>query len=235
MGKENGHKCETCSYKTHSIYRLRRHVKSVHEKIRPLKCEECSYSACENSDMKRHVRSVHEKIRPYKCTECPYKASTNHDVRAHVNAVHKYKRFECDKCTYSASFKSNLKAHQRTVHDKIRDKKCDLCDFAFPNHGKLKTHIMGAHLGKTHSCPQCAFVTGFKTTLEMHMKVVHSDLKEILCVECNKMFKTRTALVNHVRRKHNMKQKTKQCNLCDKTFSSNGEVKSHIVRMHGFK
>ena len=49
---------------------LKKHVLSVHDKVKPFKCELCEYAASEAGNLKRHVLGVHEKMKNFKCKQC---------------------------------------------------------------------------------------------------------------------------------------------------------------------
>ena len=39
------------------------------------------------------------------------------------------KNFKCDRCDYSCRASSIVKQHIKQVHDKIKDVKCDICEY----------------------------------------------------------------------------------------------------------
>ncbi len=52
----------------------------------------------------------------------------------------------CDKCGYSTLHKNKLNDHVKYVHDKVRDKRCPLCDaYASSNTSHVYDHIKTAH------------------------------------------------------------------------------------------
>ena len=75
MAGEKKFKCEMCPYAASRKDTLQRHVKGVHEKVKPHMCEKCHYAAARKIDLQSHVKRVHEKDKPYKCEMCPYAAS----------------------------------------------------------------------------------------------------------------------------------------------------------------
>lgn len=53
--------CPFCSKPMMSGY-MKRHIDSVHLKIKPFQCTSCDKSFSRNWDLKRHVKEVHMKI-----------------------------------------------------------------------------------------------------------------------------------------------------------------------------
>jgi hypothetical protein len=138
---------EDCEYTCSLNSCLKRHIKSVHDKIKDFKCELCDYTCSLNSDLKRHIKSVHDKIKDFKCELCDYTCSKNSNLKEHIKQVHdKIKDFKCELCDYTCS----LKKHIKQVHDKIKDFKCELCDYTCSQNIHLKQHILICK-GEDHS------------------------------------------------------------------------------------
>ena len=51
----------------------KKHMKSVHEGIKPFKCKICEYKAGLRSNLKKHIETVHEGIKSFKCCVCDVK------------------------------------------------------------------------------------------------------------------------------------------------------------------
>ena len=46
--------------------------------------EDCEYTCSLNSCLKRHIKSVHDKIKDFKCELCDYTCSTNSTLKQHI-------------------------------------------------------------------------------------------------------------------------------------------------------
>ena len=44
---------------------MKKHIKSVHEKIKDLSCDECERTFSQQGDLKMHIKSIHEKIKDF--------------------------------------------------------------------------------------------------------------------------------------------------------------------------
>ena len=53
------HKCDLCNKGFSSKDRLRRHVTTVHEKLKNYKCTYCETAYGQKGDLNRHIRKVH--------------------------------------------------------------------------------------------------------------------------------------------------------------------------------
>ena len=64
----------------------------------------------------------------------------------HLKSVHnKIKDFKCNKCEYECYSKGNLKRHVKMIHSKIKDHTCELCDYICSSKDSLKIHIKHVH------------------------------------------------------------------------------------------
>ena len=60
--------CHICG-KLYNPYRLTAHMKYVHEKIREIICPHCGKDYIDNATLKRHIKHVHEGLKPA-CPQC---------------------------------------------------------------------------------------------------------------------------------------------------------------------
>ena len=82
----NRFKCHQCDYNCSKNSDLKRHIKSVHDKIKDIECpkEDCDYNCSKNSTLKRHIKMVHDKIKDFECHQCDYKTSENSNLQRHI-------------------------------------------------------------------------------------------------------------------------------------------------------
>ncbi len=55
--------CYKCNYETKEKNNLKRHIKTVHDKMKDFKCDKCDYVCSSNIDLKRYIKTVHDKIK----------------------------------------------------------------------------------------------------------------------------------------------------------------------------
>ena len=119
-GKPEKFKCEHC----HKVFgygpHLKRHIQTVHEKMRPFKCQQCNKSFTCKSNLQYHIQIDHEKIiKPFKCQQCVKSFSSKRYLQLHIQTVHEDSKLNtCHHCEKSFTHKANLKCHLQTAHKK---------------------------------------------------------------------------------------------------------------------
>lgn len=86
-------RCGECTKSFGSSKNLNRHIKFVHNKIRPFPCEECDKSFCSTSHLNRHINYIHTKKKPFPCEECEKSFSCTSNLIKHIRFVHKKKKY----------------------------------------------------------------------------------------------------------------------------------------------
>lgn len=93
--KERRFQCQECSYRSCFRNDLKKHVDSVHRKLKQ-PCPECGK---EIVNVAEHVRLIHKRISRFECKMCAYTAHKKQDLTKHVDAVHK-KYLEAIECVF---------------------------------------------------------------------------------------------------------------------------------------
>ena len=62
---------------------LTNHVKYVHNKI-AIQCDFCDLVSNNKFAVKRHVQTVHEKLKPYKCEQCNRAFAKRCNMKLHM-------------------------------------------------------------------------------------------------------------------------------------------------------
>ena len=105
-------------------------------------------------------------------------------------------------CSLSFESKIGLQVHTSNDHNKLTTYLCSDCKKSFRYRKRFKKHIQNEHKGSKTGpsktvvpsktvCPDCHKYYGSKTSLQMHINVVHWKLTPHQCHECKK-FKYRT-------------------------------------------
>ncbi|KAL9704564.1 hypothetical protein quinque_008082 [Culex quinquefasciatus] len=113
--QQRTHICDTCGSKFAKQSALKRHVKLVHEGLRPFECQICGFKLFTSTQLKRHLLG-HSKEKPYKCELCTQAFVKTDELANHVARKHRGGLpYPCDRCDESFRLMTELRHHYR-VH-----------------------------------------------------------------------------------------------------------------------
>ena len=84
-------KCDICNKLFSNKSNLRKHIKSVHEKMK-FKCEICTKNFTRKDNLLSHKRNIHSKSIEFECTVCEKKFNRKGNLQAH--------KIVCCKCKH---------------------------------------------------------------------------------------------------------------------------------------
>lgn len=221
-------------------------------------CHLCNLSFYTNSEMNSHLKISHpdeedteennsqcimcmrrftgnlltEHKCKFGCSECSetpcihhkYLLSYREQVRARASKI------KCIDCDYVCHKKEFLVGHANREHLDHIPFACDICGQRFYSKIGLRGHIYQFHTER-YTCDYCDQEFKGSTGLENHKKSCNAEIRrEFECDECPASFDSLKFLTNHKKRKHI--QDIYPCNLCTKTFLSDGKLKEHTVKVH---
>lgn len=135
--------CEICQHVFANSKTLSKHIKQVHNKIKPFICKVCGYKAARKATITIHERQ-HTGERPLSCKveNCGFRAA---DPSVLVKHMKKHDigntNYQCPKCDYTTIQAPALKNHIRAKHEDFYPQiKCDQCNFTSINEKTLNLH-----------------------------------------------------------------------------------------------
>lgn len=128
------------------------------------KCETCGKHFADASCMKKHVRTVHLKIKRFHCKMCEKMFAEKSNLSKHYIAKHRNeRRHECLDCGKAFNFTDGLKRHRENVHLGLRPFGCEICGKGYKQKEHLKKHMIATHwvgLDKRNSFNRKTVYTG---------------------------------------------------------------------------
>ena len=215
--------CDLCNKNLTTLGILKRHVRMVHEKIKPAVCDICNKNFISSYHLSRHVRVVHEKIKPFNCQECGKKFGVKSTLTIHLQFKHK--RGKDDKLASSA--KKGLKV-KKDLNGQLRQ--CKKCLENFASFGAFRSHQCSKKSAQTKrfkdprfqrekgvkKCFNCSKSTGLnvlglcsKCTTKLKPIIIlpkidnkedvesYNNVRNIECDYCGVMFKHQEDLEGH--------------------------------------
>eukprot|EP00177_Eucheuma_denticulatum_P000687 GFKZ01001235.1.p1 GENE.GFKZ01001235.1~~GFKZ01001235.1.p1 ORF type:complete len:368 (+),score=16.66 GFKZ01001235.1:101-1204(+) len=143
--------------------------------VKKFPCDKCPATFSQKGQLSRHIRRVHDKLRPHACEYCGRLFGARSDRTRHVMIVHKkVRQFPCERCGFQFQAKTHLEAHIRTVHDGERPFRCGQCGFSFGLRSNLLTHERAVHFREAKwNCKVCNTAFNRKHDMLRHMKLMH--------------------------------------------------------------
>ncbi|KAJ4286132.1 hypothetical protein N0V90_013481 [Kalmusia sp. IMI 367209] len=204
------------------------HIKTVHLETKAYPCthvnpdtgEQCMHGYQTENGLRRHVAKVHgdKEERRYFCIACPM-PGTKYETTQNVDGD----TFQVPKEPLSFSTAAELQAHDREAHPPT----CSVCGQVFKRQDTLNSHFQALHRDpadqQLFQCPyqECGKSFNRKSNLHVHITHVHENQKHFVCSldamqkskhpdlsswngenACDKQFKTKSALEQHVRTHH---------------------------------
>lgn len=124
----------------------------------------------------------------------------------------KNSHFQCPMCSFSSSYKSTVDRHIKK-HNEAKYS-CNICDMPFTVIGNLHHHkkvnhpeilIMNSLPNKRHKCALCIYSTGYKSTLERHLRT--HGIAKYHCELCTMPFVFSGSFLTHRMLKHKLSSK----------------------------
>ncbi|KAL8608618.1 hypothetical protein ACOMHN_002848 [Nucella lapillus] len=171
---ERPYVCEVCNRGFIKRYDCEVHMRT-HTGEKPFICSTCGTGFVTNVDLRRHVNSVHRKLRPYTCDVCSKRFMYSQTLRTHQKLHSGLKSFKCDKCDKSYATKGSLTMHMRT-HTGEKPFACPHCSMRFMDVGSKNRHARMHTGEKPYKCSQCLAQFSRVEPYKSHREKVHGDV-----------------------------------------------------------
>ena len=242
--------CTICESSFIWDYELREHMKTDH---RTNTCTVCGKTLVNKSDMMKHMR-IHSDEEPYICAICNRTFRTKHKVTTHLRLAHITSESDILNCPVCyEQFSSNLRFEVHALQHVLTNKlSCAFCANSFAWKHELDDHIKTDHRDNkrtTHTevqevqgkepekdigsfdCTLCDKIFKTKNDLIEHLSVAHLDQRPCVCTACGKCCVKKSNLVTHMRHAHLRKFEEKfQCVICSVSFKSLDQFHDHCLK-----
>ncbi|XP_014217454.1 zinc finger protein 37-like [Copidosoma floridanum] len=148
-----------------------------------------------------------EGVLYHECKACEKRYRNYCDMTMHLKYdCNEEKVLACKQCEYTTSRRARLNDHYKAMHT-VTDSKdfinCPKCQRSFRFVRYLRWHLVHECGDENWNyCPEknCDFKTKYATSLRKHMNIHYRDESVTNdCAKCGKKYKTRGAMLNHVR------------------------------------
>lgn len=236
--------CPQCNAMLANAKIMRRHVKTVHEKLLPkeptgnerkyrpegptIRCPFCELKFMTAKDMLAHSKDVHnqELRNPYFCAKCVKEFNSNSKLKQHYEVYHTGPE---DKETVQAV----CKLAERTKDDTVFYM-CPQCARKFLNPMDYFRHHQWHQIKREFTCDRCGYSAPTREALTFHMRSVHHENRTCRypCDMCSSVLSSKFSLREHLAATHGT-ERPYVCERCGKDFPTKVRLQSHI-RTHLF-
>ena len=98
---------------------MKHHITKSHNPKTRRTCDLCGKSYGESYKLKLHIKEVHEGSREYACTKCDYTAKRGYELRNHKYSKHNEgtrTTLFCEFCPFSNVIRGVLEEHRERKH-----------------------------------------------------------------------------------------------------------------------
>ena len=162
---------------------LKRHIDTIHKKIKNFECDKCEFKFYKKTKLKRHINSVHLKIKNFECDKCEYKCNTNTNLKRHINICTGKENissgeYKCRECLKDM----NIEYKHNTTY-KIKHKKYLKWDFIIYKNNKVVAFI--EYDGEQHFKPRYFGSNGTKEDAlqELELNKLRDNIKNNFCLD----------------------------------------------------
>ena len=149
-------KCTVCGKIFSSKSHLKRHVESVHEKLKRFQCDFCEKKYYQKSHLQEHVLAAHKDFdneNMLLVSNSEWENEENYTKEFSMSTIGENisdpvkKSPECTLCGKTFRSKGHVKRHIESVHEKLKKHQCDMCEKKYYQKSHLKEHIQFVHSG----------------------------------------------------------------------------------------
>ena len=171
-------------------------------KERSNKCNKCSYSVSEYLKLRQHKDNAHGDSIVTKLDAIPLD-----EKEKNVTTI------TTDVCQNLESDKSSGNNNESSIiYEKDRVFVCEHCPYKTSRSDELKKHCNVMHIKlNSYQCKLCEYRTYWKDDIKKHETRMHTNTLEILSDDQKRKYK---------------------CNICDKSYKSQGNLTDHIKHAH---
>ena len=226
-GRKQTYICNVCGLKTINIINFKYHL-FTHPREQHFDCLLCKRSFRRKTELTRHIQDVHEgkKKKERKCNICSKLFSRQWQYKRHLMMHSGEKPDPCPICNKYFRGPFDLKSHMKTHEN--RSYVCEICGKQLRTLGSLHTHS-SMHSGDQNNvfCEICGKQFRLLTSLWSH-KQIHFGEKDFKCDLCNKSFRTKSGVINHITEVH-LDIRKFPCSVCNKSFHTKIKMKKHTL------
>ncbi|XP_063607064.1 zinc finger protein 836-like [Penaeus indicus] len=253
----SAHICNICGFTATFKHKLKRHMVK-HTNVKAFVCDICGKQYSQNQNLKDHISRAHSDQDhcdryPFSCVHCKrlYRDERNYVKHQEQCSgpcdicglmfkcsgqlwLHRREHYShCNICEKGFQSRGSLLLHKSMKHGE-KTLQCPKCPKKFVFQSHLRNHFDNAHnkAAPQFKCEACGFCTKSMTYLKAHHSRMHKNPSKVYsCDHCNKNFRSKARVIEHVR--IHTGERPFSCPVCLKTFYSQSNLYAHERTVHG--
>lgn len=139
---------------------------------------------------------------------------------------------KCHECGIPFEKFIDVSRHFRLAHPKI-DAYLICCDKKFTKRANLLEHVEFHDKSRIYRCEECDRVFKGKSILRNHLRKFHVEVQEpVVCPECGKLFSNKYTLKTHMKNHFVDETKLFECYICKKAAKNHEKLLQHFKYTH---
>lgn len=195
-----------------------------------VQCCDCAASYKTFSYLLVHTNKEHKGAKAsVLCDLCGSYFRTTYHLKIHKRKKHKKVDFKCTECDEIIPNYNKLKTHMQNYHEKKY--KCFYCEEMLDTHYKRTMHMLTQHkIRDKIACPHCPKTFVFRSTMKRHLRETHLQEKNVVCPECGWKAFEFNRLQRHMMKHSN--ERNHPCTRCEKAFKTKKTLRQHVQNVH---
>lgn len=183
--------CDHCDFKTFSKMNMKRHLNTIHLKIKAFGCQLCPDKKYTSKiTLEQHMISKHGQETDFVCQCCRRKFPTMSFLRSHLKST-------CSGTPGAVRERGDPNEYREPLYDELDRYRCKLCGLIFEGKGKIAQHYAQRHK-HSNSCSLCSATFNSYSNLKKHIQILHNKVHKYSCSYCSRSFGQKNQLQSHM-------------------------------------
>ena len=181
---------------------------------------------------KRKKYKTKKTKEPLQCPKCPYKTlrKTHYNSHQRTHLKRETRSYPCNELGCTEKYASKVALQKHMVKAKHTTCVCETCGHQCSSNGKLKEHVTRFHGNEQLKCEYCEKTFKVKLDLHNHVKTVHLLENVFKCETCGMEYRRKIALQQHQAIHSDVYNFP--CQKCDKKFKLRTVLLKHVQTVH---
>lgn len=183
--------CDNCEFKTFNKMNMKRHLNTIHLKIKAFVCQFCPEKKYTSKiTLDQHMITKHGQETTFVCQCCQRKFPTMSFLRSHMKST-------CSGSPHAVRERGDPNSYREALCDETDSYRCKLCGLIVAGKGKIAQHYAQRHK-HSNACHLCSATFNSYSNLKKHIQILHNKIHKYNCSFCSRSFGQKNQLDSHI-------------------------------------